>query len=249
MTGEQQVGKPPTQTQDSVPLHRFNEIYQRVKSLEEQNQNYRQTIDSYVLEMNRQRQAAQQPQSQQIEESPFEKPVQQALEKIIEQRIRQHVEPLAQQFRGNLGQLADQQDRVGFVSQYGADVFTKHGEKINQIRDARLRNGQWTTHEEAYKFILADEFGRQAKPKAQTQTQQAPAIDPYTGQQTQTQQAVQPVAPQAPVQAQENFDLPPQGITQSTEQIPITQSTPKLSLGMSEKELENWAGNYKEAKF
>jgi hypothetical protein len=244
MTGENQGQQ--TQNQGQIPDHRFQEVYANMKRLEQQNLQYRDTIDKFMSTMSQQRQ----PQPVQ-EESPFTPEIQKALTAEMQKQIDRQVRPLAEQFQQNLGMLHDSQDRLSFQSLYGTDIYTKYQDKITSLRQERSRQGQWLSNEDAYKFIQADEMGKQAKQNPKTVTPASPQIDPYTGQAINPAPAIMPVqqvAQAAPVQAQSDFMLPPQGVTMG-EQVPVVNQQTKLNTNMSEKDLDTWAQNYSGVKF
>ena len=242
-----------------VPDHRFDELMQRVRASEEQNQRLRGTVEALMARQPQQAQPAQ------SEESPFQPEVERALQARFEREMAKRLQPLEQQHRNAFGAMADSNDHLRFALQYGQDTYEKNKEKIERIREERSRQGQWVSREDAYRHIFFDENGKKpaVSPAPAQRLPEAPSIDPYTGMlreagvadATPAQQAAQPAVnpPGTPAPVQVNLSpeltqlpsLPPQTVTPVTSpQTQQTQVPRTLDVGMGSADLEAWANKY-----
>lgn len=258
MTGQQQ---PPNGGQ--VPDYRLQEMAEQLRRLDEENRRMRGMLDQVAA-----RPVVQQPPPQ--EERLFDEPVDRALDK----KMQKAMTPVVEQFKNQIGMLYDQNDLLRFQQMYGADTYDKYKDKVERIREERQRFGQYVSREDAYKHVFYEETSKKAglKPEPPVVQPQAtgPQIDPYTGmlmnpapaqeqapalpplQGQQTQPPTQPgfnpqqaPAPQAPPQAPSFPTLPPAGMSPATTtQPPANPSSGPLSIGADIRDLDAWANKY-----
>lgn len=169
----QQVQTPPNQQQQAVPDHRVNELTERLRALEQQNIQLRQTIDAQF----------QRPQGgQQQNPSPFKPEVEQAIRELINSSVESKVVPLQNEFKNHVGLIYDQTDEARFMQQYGAhDRFQKFLPKVESIRRTAESQGRWISREQALQMAYFEETGK--KPQAESapvnKQPNQPVFSPY----------------------------------------------------------------------
>lgn len=176
----------------SVPDHRLEEVMQKMKTLELQNQQLRGQID-YMAKQG-QPQGQQQPQ----QPSPFKPEVQEAIAQLVNQKL----EAERTGFRQQIGMLYDQLDAVNYTTKYSGEKFAKYHDKVERLRQQYQAQNQYVSREDALRMVYFEETGKkdvQTQPP-QVQTPPPPKqpvfdsffgtfVDPDTG---------KPIAPQAP---------------------------------------------------
>ena len=236
---QQPVQQQQQQTQN-LPQHRIEEIANELKALKSENRQLRNTLDETLIRQ--QRQQYQQPQE---EESQFDDGVRQAMKKEFNQMLKPYVD----NFQTSVGNLAEDNDLLRFQLKYGVETYSKNRDKIEELRQQRVRQGQWTTRDDAWRYIHFDE--KDKAPKIDPPPPQ-PVLDRYgdviNGPQTQQgqqmpQQMQQPM--NQPVQqqmAQPNNmpNLPPQGVVEQTFSQPRNEPVPNIDLGSSEEDIKAW---------
>lgn len=247
-----QRGTPPQNpgSQNTVPYERFKQTIDEVNNLKQQNQQLRQQVDHIYQNMTRQ----QAPQQQQVEEdTPFEPQTVKAMRSLFQKELDRTVTPMAQQFRQQLGGMADENDKLRFMIQYGPQAYGEHQQKIEQLRQERANMGQWVSREDAYKFVRYDETGH--KPKENPVKPLGASLDPYTGEIVEQRQTPPPQAPpqqmqqQPPPQEEWNEPaLPPAGIVEGG-YVPPQSGAPKLSIASTEQDLKAWEEQFGTKQF
>lgn len=157
---------PPTQ----VPDHRQEEFAEKLRRLEEQNQQLRGQIDFMAR--------SQSGQSQEPEESVFEPQVQEAINK----QVKRMLEPMQQEFRQRIGYLMDRNDELSFNLNYGGEKFAKYHSKVEDVRRQAQAEGRYIPREEALRMVYFEETGKKAQPEPQETQKPEPKYDPYFGQ-------------------------------------------------------------------
>lgn len=172
-----QQNQPNSQTPpnpQSVPDHRFDEVMEKMRLLEMQNQQLRGQIDMMAKTGQQQGQPGQTQQN-----SPFKPEVQQAITELVNQRLEQE----RTGFRQQIGMLYDQLDAVNFSAKYSGDKFAKYHDKVDRLRQQYQSQNQYITREDALRMVYFEETGKKdVAPQPQAQTpppQQQPVYDPY----------------------------------------------------------------------
>jgi hypothetical protein len=256
MTGEQQQ-RPgtPTQTtqqqQQMIPKYRFDEILDRVRALEDQNNQLRGTLDAVYTKQ----QQAQQPQQQ--EESPFEP----GTRKAIQQEFQKLLDKEKQTFGQQLGHLYDRNDELAFQVKYG-QKYGSYSDRIDRVRQERARQGAFISREDALKLVVFEETGRKPQPTATKPT--TPVLDPYTQRivepevtteepqmATTTEVDLNDFQPTQPMtqQRMQEPELPPAAIMTGAPVNRGSVSAPKLSLDSDEKALAAWEQKHGDINF
>lgn len=228
-----------------VPDHRFQEIQEQLRRMDEENKRLKATLDYQAVQLQRFQQPPQTPPAQ--AESDFDPKVDQALTK----KIKATWEAEAKRMEQMSGALFDQIDEVKFIQKYGYENAAKYLPKVKALKDDAVRKGQWLTHEDAYKFVHFEETNKKPQPKPEPP--QAPVFDPYTGkmleqqaQQPPTQEAPPAYAPPPTQQAQapkeQAINLPP--VATSPQSPSPQQNAPKVQPGSDIKALDAWADKY-----
>jgi hypothetical protein len=201
MTNPNQPNQVPS-LQNQVPDHRFDELNERLRTMELQNTQLRTTID-----MLKQPQPGAQPPPNNL----FKPEVQEA----IAATVKSIVEPMQQQFRHQIGFMADQLDQTRFSAQYGGEKYEKLVPKVEQLRQREQAQGRYITREDALRIVHFEESGKKTLEPAPAAAAPAaptpPRFDPYlqkwvtdepAAQQPQTQEAPQQVQNPTPDQQQ-----------------------------------------------
>jgi hypothetical protein len=208
-----------------IPDHRMDELNDRLRTLELQNTQLRTTIDMLKQPANPQAQPSQQ---------LFKPEVQEA----IAATVKSIVEPMQQQFRHQIGYMADQLDQTRFASQYGGDKYAKLVPKVEQLRAQEQAQGRYITREEALRIVHFDESGKKQldpAPVTVAPVQVQPKFDPYLqtwvdekGQPTQyvPPQEQPQVQPQQTQQFQQVGQFPAQPQTVQPQQVQQVQWQP-----------------------
>lgn len=258
-----QRGTPPQnpgqQQQYAIPKERFDEINNRYKAVEQQNQELRRQVD-FLYQQTMQQQQRQQPAP--VEDSPFEPNTARAIESMFQKKLDAHITPLANRFQQQIGGLADENDRLQFMLKYGPDQYKKHQQTIEQLRQEKAQQNVWLSREDAFKFVHFDETNR--KPRETPVQPMGAAVDPYTGEIVQPQAAPQQPQYQQPQQPPQQFqqpqqtapqepwdepELPPAGIVEGGYQPPVQPGSQKLSISSDEAALDAWANKFGEKQF
>lgn len=207
----------------------MDEMQERFRTMELQNAQLRAQID--MMAKQARGQAPTEPKKQ-----LFQPEVEQALNQLVEERLR----PIHDQYRNQLGYLADQLDQTKFQSQYGGDKYQKFTPKVEQLRQQYQAQGQYISREDALRMVYFEETAKKnltpdpIQP-AQPATPPAPVYDPYfkayvdptTGKpitdmsQFAPPETPAPAAPQAPVMPQQQ--PPVQAYGQHPPQAPNAQ--------------------------
>ena len=167
MNQQQQSQMPPNQPQ--VPDHRLSEMQERLRVLELQNMQLRTTLDQVARPQNP---------NQPAQPGPFKPEVEDAITQILQRRL----EPIQQQYKQQIGFLADQLDQARFEVNYGSDKFKPYHEKVKQVRDQELAQGRYMTREEALRLVHFEETGKkQITPEPPKPQETAPKFDPFFG--------------------------------------------------------------------
>ena len=225
-------------------MHRFQELQEQLRKMEQQNQQFRHTMDQVLLQRN-------QPPPPQ-EEEPFKPEVSSALEK----KIKKMLEPETARFKQTVGYLAEENDSLKFIQKFGYETAEKYGDKIKSVRDEANMMGKYLTREEAYQRVYFDENSKKAQPKPEAA--KAPRFDPYLKAWTQEtqpetpaapqQEPQEPQAPQASAQVQpppqESFALPPMGPVNTPTMAASPTKVTGLSLETDAKAMEAWEKKY-----
>jgi hypothetical protein len=223
-----------------VPQHRFQEVLENQRKLEQQNQQLRQTLDAMMLRQN--------PQQPVAEEKPlFQPEVDQALEK----KIKAMLEPETAKLKTHMGYLVDRNDELEFRQKWGSDAFEKNKEKIDAIREEATRRGQFIKREDAYKHVYFEENSKKPQPKPEAP--KGPTYDPYTQKYVQEPVAqepapvvpnpVTPVTLTPPVEPQTDIVLPPVG-PMNTPSAAQPRAATGIDLNTDDKVLDTWATKY-----
>jgi hypothetical protein len=161
---------PPNQQQQNVPDHRLQEMQERLRQLELQNTQLRTTVDY----MRQGPQGAAQPPA-----NPIFKP---EVEEAIKQVVNQRLQPMEQQYRQQIGFLADQLDEAKFNLNYSNDKFKPYHDKVKQIHQQAIAENRYITREDALKMVYFEETGKKnVEPTPQVQEPQQPKFDPFFG--------------------------------------------------------------------
>lgn len=213
---------PPNPPQNPMPDHRLQEMQERLRTLELQNQQLRTSMD-YVTR------GQQNPQAPATQQSKFNPEVETAIRDLVQAQLA----PIHTQYRQQIGFLADKLDQANFDLHYGGDKFAPYRDKVEHLRQREQAQGRYISREDALRMVYFEETGRknvqpqQPQQPAQEQAQQQPKFDPFfnayvdpktglplqPGQQAQPeQQPPQPGAEQqveVPQNPQQQFNQPP----------------------------------------
>lgn len=192
-----------------VPDHRVDQLMERLRTIELQNQQLRSTIDH----MSR----GQQPQQQSQAEQQFKPEVLQALKDVI----RAEITPVKSEMQNHVGMVYDATDDAKFRLQYSDPKYTKLYPKVEELRRQAQAQNRWISREDALKMVYFEETGHKAQEApAQIQPQaQQPLwspyfqtfVDPKTGMPVQAPDAMAAQqAPQAPQEPQVESQTQPQ---------------------------------------
>ena len=225
-----------------VPQHRFQEVMETMRKMEQQNQQLRQTVDQLMLRQNP-------PQEATVEKPLFQPEVDQALEK----KIRGMLEPETNKLKNHLGFLVDRNDELEFRQKWGTEKFEAYNDKIEALRNDATRRGQFLRREDAYKHIFFEENGKKPQPKPEAP--KGPSFDPYTQQYVQetpvVPQEIPAIAPQVPVPMQvpaapvdTEVVLPPVGPINASTSVQPQRGQIGIELNSDDKALDSWANKY-----
>jgi hypothetical protein len=173
---------------------------------------------------------------------------------LFQQQAVQQNETTRQAFNS----LWERTDLAEFRATRGVDTYDKYKDKIESLRQDKMRQGQFITRDEAYKFVHFDETGKKPRDNVSAAPTEPPkpVWDPYLQQYTLPKQdaPVQAVAPQVaqppnqqqvapPAQPQvtppnptvtmdgvQDFNLPPQGPMRSSVATPPAASQGPINL-------------------
>lgn len=197
---------PPGQGQ--VPPHRLDEIQNELRALRDQNQQLRGQID-YMSQSSRQ----QAPQQQDNYKSPFDEQVDRALEQKFQRMIDAKLNPIATEFRNNLGYIVDKTDELGYKQQFGDDRFNKFQDKVQGLRQDYQARGQYISREEALRMVYFEETGKKATPTQTAPAPKTPVFDPHFGTMVDpdTRMPIQEGQTLQPLNENNSQQAPPQG--------------------------------------
>lgn len=162
-----QPNQPRQMPSNNLPDHRQNELAEKLRRLEEQNNQLRGQIDFMAKQMT--------PGQKPPEESPFEPKVQQA----INAEINRLIQPMKEKFEQRIGFLLDQNDDLKYRINYGNEKFQPFESKVQEIRKEYEAQGRYITREDALRIAYFEETGKKAQPEPQVKEKQEPKFDPY----------------------------------------------------------------------
>jgi hypothetical protein len=152
------------QTPQGVPDHRLNEMMDRLRQMELQNAQLRATIDHISK-----------PAEPQKKESKFNPEVEQALEEFVKSKFS----TVEEQFKNQLGFLADQNDELKFQLKYSSDRYEKYIPQVERIRQEQIAQGRWISREDALKHVYFEETGKKPAEAPAKIEEPKPVFSPY----------------------------------------------------------------------
>lgn len=255
MTGDNNSQGQPTRTtqqqQQMIPKHRFDEVLDRLRTLEDQNLQLRSTLDTVYSRQ-------QQTQPQQTEDSPFEPGTLKALQREFGRMLEKEKEA----FKHQIGYLHDQNDALAFELKWG-QKYGDYSDKIEKLRQMKSSQGQYITREDALKLLVFEKEGKIVKP--QTTKQKTQRFDAYTQTVVEDETPDHTEVPteetvgdvdlnefQPTKQTQQrtvDAELPPAAITTGAPIQRQPTGAPKLDLNSDEKALAAWEEKFGNVNF
>lgn len=219
---------PPNQQHGQVPDQRLEQIMERMRTMELENQRLRGQVDFMAQKANPQAP------NQQPKPSLFKPEVQDAITQLVQDRLDSVMEKERGTHRQQIGYLADQLDQAKYQMNYGGDKYAKFQEKVDRLRQDYQARQQYITREDALRLVYFEETGKKGAtpdPQAPAAPPPQPVLDRYTGQWVDptTGQPAQPqrfsAAPEEIEQPQQFQPTPPaqgwQGQQQPQQQQPL----------------------------
>lgn len=204
-----QQQQPPQMSSNPVPDHRLDELNERLRNMELQNQQLRGQID-YMSKVSNP--------GKKPDETPAFKP---EVEAAIMATVQKIVEPLQMQHKQQIGYLVDQLDQTKFQSQYGGERYAKIIPKVERLREQYQAQNQYITREQALQMVWFEETGKkQLNPDPQAAPAPAkmePKFDPYFGTYVDPQTG-KPLTPEQIGALQQPQTPPPQQTQQAPQQ-------------------------------
>jgi hypothetical protein len=214
------------QNPNQVPDERLTQMANRLRDLENQNNQLRGQVDFLAR-------GTQQPQQQ--KQSKFSPDV----EAAITERVQEIVAPIQEQLRNTQGYMHDQVDHVTFMQKYNKPQYEKYLEQVENVRREAQAQGRWIPREQALQYVYFNETGKKPAPENTQQVtpaQDVPVYDTFLGQYVNSKgqvvdppnvvdadKALQQAAQQQPVQQPQQMGMPVQQAAQQFQQQPVQQ--------------------------
>lgn len=203
----------------TITEQEFRELQERYRTTSDQLNQMKGTLDAVMVQRN-------QPQAQ-APSLPKTRLTPEAQEDVV--KLASHLFQTAQvqqqeTFRQAYNDLWNRTDLAEFRATRPG-VYEQYKDKIENLRQEKIRQGQFISRDEAYKFVHFDETGKKPPVQAAVQEPPKPVFDPYLN------QWVLPDASKAQPQADVNAQ--PQPNPQAPPQVqpqPQATNTPTVTL-------------------
>jgi hypothetical protein len=226
----------------TISQEEFTQLQETYRRTTEQLNQMKGTLDAVMVTRN-------QPQPPSMPKTRLTPEAQEDVVKLAQHLFSQNQAGQQEQFRQAYNSLWERTDLAEFKSERPGQ-YDKYKDKIEALRQDKMRSGQFITRDEAYKFVVFDETGKKPKEAPVATKPPEPVFDPYLNKWVlpasevpaqvtpPAAQQVQPPAQNTPApnptvtldgvqnDQGEDFNLPPQGSMKSTVATPPSSTGP-----------------------